>query len=91
MRGTSMSNTACRNGSAAPVTTSATTGASHASASPRIAPTKRSSTSPGGSDTGRTRPSRPVISASSAAPGATLRYQTKFISRSARPVGPGMG
>ena len=36
---------------------------------------------PGGSDTWRVTPSVPVITSSKAAPAATLRYQTKLISR----------
>ena len=64
--------------------------------SPRrpAAPRRRSSTAPGGSDTARRTPSRPVISVVEIPPAATLRYQTKFTSRSpgrARRPGPGWG
>jgi hypothetical protein len=94
MRGTSMSNTTCTNGSSTAVTTWARTGASRARASARSRSTISARAAPGGSDTDRARPSRSVNSRCSDSPAATLRYQTKFISRrpgSSAPSGPGIG
>ena len=56
--------------------------------------TASSLAAPGGSDTARRIPSRPVISSSSSSPSATLTYQTKLTSRSpgvSAPSRPGMG
>ena len=69
IRGTSISNTACTNGSSTPSTTAASGGARWDVANARISATWTGSTVPGGSVVSRRTPSRSVINRSSAAPG----------------------